>query len=101
MKLASVLRIEPSAIRGAGRTRAAELLEEATGTDLPTTTYKDENAQALAAGRHALAIRILAAFSTDELRAEIARRDKTSEAEDDEQTYDELADDLKSAQYPG
>lgn len=44
---------------------------------------------------------MLAVFSTEELRAEIARREQHDEASDDEQTYQELADDLKTAQFPG
>lgn len=105
VKLAALLRIEPSALRGAGRVRAAALLEEASGTELKTTTDSDEQAQALAAGRNALAIRVLAAFSSDELQGELNRRvgvaATSADAEDDEQVHAELADDLRSAQYPG
>lgn len=106
VKLAAVLRIEPSVIRGAGRARAAALLEEASVAGLKATTDSDEHAQALAAGRNALAIRVLAAFSTDELQAELNRRARVTatpadDAEDDAEVYAELADDLRSAQYPG
>ena len=103
VKVGSVLRIDPQMLRAVGRDRAADLLAEAMQAgDMPTAaSASDLNAQAAVAGRTALAKQILAAFSTEELRAEIARRQQHDEASDDEQTYQELADDLKAAQFPG
>lgn len=100
VKMASVLRVSPAALRDVNRVRAAELLEEAT-TDLRTTTSTDQSAMAMSAGRQALAHQVLAAFSTEELRAEIEHRDNADDEAQDAQTYAELTDDLKSAQYPG
>lgn len=78
VKLASVLRITPDALRAYDRPRAAELLEEAVTADDATATAfaSDLEAQAAVAGRAALARQVLAAFSTAELQAEIDRRTK-------------------------
>lgn len=76
VKLASVLRIHPDALRAHGRERAADLLAEATDNDGTIAVPSDLDAQAAVAGRQALAKQILAVFSTEELRAEIARREK-------------------------
>lgn len=100
VKMASVLRVAPAALHEAGRGRAAELLDEAVSSVLKTTTSTDQSAMAMSAGRQALAHQVLAAFSTEELRVEVQRRD-TADSDDDEQTYAELADDLKAMQYPG
>lgn len=76
IKLASVLRVAPDALREVGRTRAAELLEWALReqAETPTTFASDQEAQAALAGRAALARQVLALFSTAELRAELERR---------------------------
>lgn len=75
VKLASVLRIHPEALRAYERDRAAELLEEASSETQEARFSSDLEAQAAVVGRAALARQVLAAFSTDELRAEIARRE--------------------------
>lgn len=70
IRLASALGIGPAVLGSIGRERAAELLAEAKNAavapDLDTTS-------AIAA-RDALTRQVLAVFSTDDLRAEIARR---------------------------
>jgi hypothetical protein len=70
IRLASALGIAPAVLSSIGRERAAELLTEAKSTavapDLDTTS-------AIAA-RDSLTRQVLAVFSTDDLRAEIARR---------------------------
>lgn len=70
VRLASALGIGPAVLTSIGRERAAELLTEAKSApvapDLDTTS-------AIAA-RDALTRQVLAVFSTDDLRAEIARR---------------------------
>lgn len=70
VRLASTLGIGPAVLSSIGRERAAELLTEAKSApvapDLDTTS-------AIAA-RDALTRQVLAVFSTDDLRAEIARR---------------------------
>ena len=77
VKLSSVLGVEPAALREAGRERAAELLDEVSESDqiLPTSFSSDAEAKAHAAGRTALARQVLAAFSLEELRAEVKRRE--------------------------
>lgn len=77
VKLASVLRIHPDVLRAHGRERAAGLLAEVTDEDSTTAVPSDLDAQSAVAGRQALAKQILAVFSTEELRAEIARREKS------------------------
>lgn len=69
-KLASVLGVSPAALREVGRDRAAELMLEAADT----VALADLDTKAAIAGRAALARQVLGVFSTDELRAEIARR---------------------------
>lgn len=88
VKLGAVLGIEPAALREAGRDRAAELLAEVGESDesLPTTFSSDGEAKAHAAGRVGLSRQVLAAFSSEELRAELLRRtaadDKDRDAAD-------------------
>lgn len=105
IKLGSVLRIDPQALRAVGRDRAADLLQEAMQAgDLPTAaSAADLDAQAAVAGRMALVKQILAVFSAEELRGEIARRksDTATQDDDDEQVYQELAEDLRAEQFPG
>lgn len=79
VKLGSVLGVESAALREVGRERAAELLDEVGESDqsLPTTFSSDAEAKAHAAGRAALARQVLAAFSLEELRAEVKRREES------------------------
>lgn len=83
VKLASVLGIHPDALRAYDRPRAAELLEEAVSTeDASSPAFaSDLEAQAAVAGRAALARQVLAAFSVEELRAEIERRERAERDE--------------------
>lgn len=78
VKLASLLRVEPQAIRDAGRERAAQLLEEIPPDQRPTSTLSDYEAQAVAASRHLLARQMLAVFTTEELGIEIEHRHQLS-----------------------
>ncbi|TFD23818.1 hypothetical protein [Cryobacterium sp. TMT2-23] len=70
VRLASALGIGPAVLSGLGRDRAAELLTGAKST----SAAPDLDTQAAIAAREALTRQVLAVFSTDELRAEIARR---------------------------
>lgn len=113
VKVGSVLRLDAQALRDVGRERAAGLLEEALNADdLPVArSSSDEIALAAVAGRRSLAKQILSIFSIDELRSEIERRtaqdelgasepDDTAE-DDDEAFHRELAEDLRTEQWPG
>lgn len=68
-KLASVLGLDPRQLSLVGRDRAAQMMS---GVDIQDV---DLEAPAAVASRRALAQQVLAAFSTEELRAEIDRRD--------------------------
>lgn len=72
-KLAAVLRISPETLQGIGRSRAAAILAEAEG--LTASTKPDLNSVAAIAGRRSIVEQMLAIFSTEELRAELERRD--------------------------
>ncbi|PFG69116.1 hypothetical protein B0O41_3967 [Propionibacteriaceae bacterium ES.041] len=76
VKLSSVLGIHPDALRAYDRSRAAELLAEASAEEPAAEFRTDQEAQASVAGRAALARQVLAAFSTAELQAEVERRGK-------------------------
>lgn len=77
VKLATVLRLGPQALRAVGRDRAADLIEEAQATDAePASFASDAEARAAATARAALVRQVLAAFTTEELRAELGRRDR-------------------------
>lgn len=76
VKLGSVLGLDPAILRAAGRDRAADLLAEAISTNPRPALPAEQEAIIGAAARTALAIQVLAAFSTDELTAEIRRRQK-------------------------
>lgn len=98
VKLASVLRIHPDALRASDRGRAADLLAEASGADdEPAATFaSDLEAQAAVAGRAALARQVLAVFSTEELRAELERRDRAEHEALDREGRGDAAADLKA-----
>mgnify|MGYP001359652749 CR=1 FL=1 len=75
VKLGSVLGLEPEALRAIGRDRAADLLVEANTAGPRAAVPSEQEAMAAAAARTALTIQVLGAFSTDELRTEIRRRE--------------------------
>lgn len=113
VKLASLLRVEPQAIRDAGRERAAQLLEEIPSDQRPTSTLSDYGAQSQSTGRQILARQMLGVFPTEELRAEIERREAKladnelysddqgdEEADDNEAFHRELSEDLHTQQWP-
>lgn len=109
-KLASLLRIQPAALRDAGRERAAQLLEEIPSDKRPTTVASDVDSRSRAEGRRIVTQQVLGVFSTEELRAEIQRREaKRADSElyadededaDDAAFHQELADDLRTEQWP-
>lgn len=113
VKVGSVLRLDAQALRDIGRERAAGLLEEALKSDdLPVArSSSDEITLATLAGRRSLTKQILSVFSIDELRAEIERRTEQDEpvapdgsddaSDDDEAFHQELAEDLRTEQWPG
>ncbi|GAB3616586.1 hypothetical protein GCM10027416_11430 [Okibacterium endophyticum] len=83
VRLAGLLGIGPATLRELGRDRAAQLLEEA---DPPVPVEKpvslsERESQAAVAARAAVVRQMLSIFSTEELRAELDRRDR---AEHDE-----------------
>lgn len=73
VKLAGVLRINPDQLREIGHDRAAAMLAESTQPE--HTRPADEQTQAAIAARAGLARQVLSAFSTNELQAEIDRRE--------------------------
>lgn len=100
VKLASVLRIHPEVLRAHDRDRAAELLAEATDASAVSPIASDLDAQAVAAGRSALARQVLALFAAEELRAELERRDRAEHNAIDREAWDDVADTLRSDQWP-
>ncbi|WP_454140775.1 helix-turn-helix domain-containing protein [Microbacterium lacticum] len=100
VKLASVLRIQPEALRAHDRQRAAELLAEATDPSAVSPIASDLDAQAVAAGRSALARQVLALFAAEELRAELERRGRAEHDAIDREAWDDVADTLRSDQWP-
>lgn len=109
VKAGSVLRLYAQALRGIGRERAAGLLEEALKADgLPVArSSSDEITLATLAGRRSLTKQILSIFSIDELRSEIERRTAQGEPDtdgdddaDDAAFHRELAEDLRTEQWP-
>ena len=98
VKLASVLRIQPDALRTLDRGRAADLLAEASGANAESmaTFASDSGAQAAVAGRAALARQVLAVFSTEELSAELERRGRVEHEARDQEGRDDAAADLKA-----
>ncbi|MGO2061425.1 MAG: hypothetical protein ACTH2M_00185 [Microbacteriaceae bacterium] len=109
VKLASLLRVQPAALREAGRERAAQLLEEIPTDQRPTTVAADIDSRSRAEGRRVVTQQVLGVFSTEELRAEIQRREAklaedelyADEDEDNEAFHRELAEDLRTEQWPG
>ncbi|WP_218220449.1 helix-turn-helix transcriptional regulator [Nesterenkonia sp. Act20] len=69
-RLASALRISPGQLREVNRTDVLDMLTEASEDQLTVAEHK-----ARAVGYDALERQVLAVFSTDELREEIARRE--------------------------
>jgi transcriptional regulator with XRE-family HTH domain len=100
VKLASVLRIHPEILRAHDRRRAAELLAEASEASSVTPIASDLDAQAVAAGRSALARQVLALFAAEELRAELERRDRAEHDALDREAWDDVAETLRSDQWP-
>ncbi len=97
VKLASVLHIHPEALRSHGRDRAAGLLEEANATEgAHQKPQSDREAQAAAYARAALVKQVLAVFSTEELRAELERRDRGDHEQIRRETEAELLADLRA-----
>lgn len=72
-KLAAVLGISTETLIGVGRSRAAAILAEGQGTT--QSAEPDMTSAAAIAGRRSVVGEMLRVFSTEELRAELARRD--------------------------
>lgn len=98
VKLASVLHVRPEALRAHGRMRAAALLEEAMAEGAERKPESDKEAQAAASARTALAKQVLRAFSTEELRAELERREDTEHEQFQRETEAELLGELRAEQ---
>lgn len=80
VRLGSVLGVSPDHLRAVGRERAGDMLATADATgDRPAAVPSELESRAAAAGRAALARQVLAAFSTSDLLAEVARRDQSEE----------------------
>ncbi|HXH36241.1 MAG TPA: helix-turn-helix transcriptional regulator [Plantibacter sp.] len=75
VRLSAVLHVDPEIWRNVGRARAADLLAEVTESGNAPTVAADMDAVAAVAGRAALARQVLSAFSSEELRSEISRRE--------------------------
>ncbi|MDE0546263.1 helix-turn-helix transcriptional regulator [Microbacterium sp. C7(2022)] len=101
VKLASVLRIHPEVLRAHDRQRASELLAEASEASAVSPIPSDLNAQAVVTGRSALARQVLALFAAEELRAELERRDRAEHESIDREAWDDVADTLRTDQWPG
>lgn len=104
VKLAAALRIRPDALRANGRESAAEMLEEAVAAAEDTrpraVSPADAETQAVVAGRTALVRQVLAVFSTEELRDELERRERAQHDAIHQQVTTELAEDLRTGQWP-
>ncbi|WP_448389726.1 helix-turn-helix domain-containing protein [Microbacterium aurum] len=100
VKLSSVLRIHPDVLRLHDRQRAAELLAESVESTSTRPVASELDAQALAAGRSILARRVLGAFSTEELRSEVARRERAESDEINQEAWGDVADTLRAEQWP-
>lgn len=109
VKLAAVLQIEPEALRKVSRDHAAKLLGEIPADELLSAEDAEQPLESVSMppGRQILARQVLGVFSTDELRAEVERRE--AKLTDDELYADdsgdsafhaELADDLCTEQWP-
>lgn len=98
VKLASVLHIEPATLREHGRDRAAGLLEDASTVEGGNRQKRpsDLEAQAAAYGRAALVKQVLNVFSTEELRAELERRDQADHDQLDREGREDAMADLKA-----
>lgn len=106
VKLAAALSIDAAKLRAVGREDAAQLLEETPTYQLPTPATALADVEAAASARQTVIRQVLGVFSTDELLAEIERRqsalaDDGPYVEDvDSDFHAELADDLRTEQWP-
>lgn len=104
VKLAAALSIDAAKLRAVGREDAAQLLEETPTYQLPTPATALADVEAATSARQTVIRQVLGVFSTDELLAEVSRREevehRASEAED-AAFQEELAEDLRAQQWPG
>lgn len=102
VKLASALRIHPNVLRAHDRARAADLLVEASRVEAggEVSFASEREAQAAVAGRTVLARQVLAAFSDEELRAELERRDRSEQILMHRQDEADLAATLTNDRWP-
>lgn len=102
VKLASALRIHPDVLRVHDRARAADLLVEASrvGAGQEVSFASEQEAQAAVAGRSVLARQVLAAFSDEELRAELDRRDRNENILMNRLAEADIAETLTTDRWP-
>lgn len=100
VRLASALGLTPEFLRGVDRDRAADLLAKADEVGARPNFEVEQGAQAAVAARGALIRQILAVFSTEELRAELERRDRSEEEEERRENNKDLWDTLRTEQMP-
>lgn len=102
VKLASALRIHPDVLRVHDRARAADLLVEASRVEAgeEVSFASEREAQAAVAGRSVLARQVLAAFSDEELRAELERRDRSEQILMQRQDEADLTQTLTADRWP-
>lgn len=93
-KLSSVLGLSAETLIGIGRSRAAAILAEGQGTT--KSAGPDLNSVAAIAGRQSIVRQMLAIFSTEELRAELERRDRGDHDQLDQEGRDDAADEWRS-----
>lgn len=79
VKLAEALPVSPDELRDAGRNYAADVLEAAIQAAIPPDEH---DMHVTAAARAHMAQQILTAFSSEELAAELARRDKIAASQE-------------------
>lgn len=80
-KLAAALGVTPEALNGVGRERAAAILAEGEGIALSSSP--DLESAAAIAGRQSVVRQMLAILSTEELRAELDRREESAQEQQD------------------
>lgn len=106
VKLAAALSIDAAKLRAVGREDAAQLLEETPAYQLPTPATALADVEAATSARQTVIRQVLGVFSTNELLAEIERRESAL-ADDEPYVEDvdsafhaELTDDLRTEQWP-
>lgn len=100
VRLASALGLTPEFLRHFDRDRAADLLAEAGEPSTRPAFPAEQDAQVAVAARSVLTRQILSVFSTEELRAELERRDQSEQEAERRENDRELWDTLRTEQMP-